>query len=655
MKNQPIALCIISTLMILFVSSCTNSPTSTPQASEIEGSSTPTNAPTATAAATETEAPATAQIVATETILVEETVLPTPTPEPIACTIAFDTDVDGNREIYSMAADGSNPVNLSNQPADDFDPAWSPDGSQIAFVSNRENDTPGQYIYVMNADGSLLRQLTYEDGSDFPDWSHDGSALTYTSNGDIYVIKADGSGTSVNLTNSPENEHHSSWSPDGRQLLYTSGEDQNQNIYVMNPDGSNIFQITNNGQNYEASWTIDNRIFTGWGWKDQEQTCYNCVVNSDGSDIRDAGGKGMLRRYFPFWTVDGNRVECVSVNLNESPTADIYLVGEIFPEVLHNLTNSEANEINVDWPATCGQEVMKIGYAGDDPSTQQRLQSFQRACDEEALLCPSGSIPDLMAQGVDAIVLNSVNGVPQEDNDTIQKALDAGIPVFLLDAEIDLPEVYSVTIDQAKWAQTSLKWMFEKMGGKGQFLFFDVNQSFHHGEVIEQMLAEYPEVTVVGRGGGADFDPFWVKPQTADYLINNPELKAVWTNTFWDGAIQGVAEESGADPDKWPLLVCEASFSGMEYWSHMLELNPKFDCIAVGNPSGIAYDAFYAAYFLLNGEEIDPSRLAGRYGRSLLVDFPVATSENRQEMLDNNPNLDQFMSPEEIMDQWFDK
>ena len=70
-----------------------------------------------------------------------------------------------------MAGDGSNLVNLSNNAADDFDPAWSPDGSQIAFVSNRENEVPGQFIYVMNADGSNVNQLTLEDGSDLPDYS----------------------------------------------------------------------------------------------------------------------------------------------------------------------------------------------------------------------------------------------------------------------------------------------------------------------------------------------------------------------------------------------------------------------------------------------------------------------------------------------------
>lgn len=583
-----------------------------------------------------------------------EEVTATPTEEPvIPCNIAFDSDRDGNREIYSMAADGSNQVNLTNNPAEDFDPVWSPDGSQIAFVSNRGNEGEGQFIYVMNADGSGVRQLTFENFSDLPDWSHDGSAITYTSNGDIYVIKADGSGQSVNLTNTPEFEHNSSWSPDGNLILYTMGENDNQDIYVMNTDGSNPIQVTNNGQNHKAQWAIDGRIFTGWGWKDQEQFCYNCVVNVDGSDIRDAGGKGSLRRYFPFWTDDGENVECASIAFDDAQKADVYLIGNVFPDGLKKLTNSDANEQNVDWPANCGKDPMMIGYAGDDPSTQSRSESFKRACDELALLCPSGTMAELVAQGVDAIVLNSLNGTPVEDNTAIQSAVDAGIPVFLLDAELDMPGVYSVTVDHAKWARTSLEWMFEKMGGEGQFLYFDVFQAFHHGEVIEQLLLEYPGITVVGKGGGEDFDPFWVKPQTTDYLATYPDLEAIWTNTFWEGAIQAVADESKIAPDKWPLLMCEGSMSGLSYWRDLLQRNPNFDCIALGNPSGIAYDAFYAAYYVLSGKKINPSVLAGNFDRSLFVDFVVATSENRQEMLENNPNLDQFMSPEEILEKWF--
>ncbi len=590
-------------------------------------------------------------VVVTETPEVEVTTIPTEEPI-IPCNITFDSDRDGNREIYSMAADGSNQVNLTNNPAEDFDPVWSPDGSQIAFVSNRESEGEGQFIYVMNADGSGVRQLTFENFSDLPDWSHDGSAITYTSNGDIYVIKADGSGQSVNLTNTPEFEHNSSWSPDGNLILYTMGENDNQDIYVMNTDGSNPIQVTYNGQNHKAQWTIDGRIFTGWGWKDQEQFCYNCVVNVDGSDIRDAGGKGSLRRYFPFWTANGEQVECASISFNDAPKADIYLVGNVFPDGLKKLTNSDANEQNVDWPANCGEEPMMIGYAGDDPSIQSRRQSFDRGCDELALLCPSGTMAELVTQGVDAIVLNSLNGTPLEDTAAIQSAVDAGIPVFLLDAELDLQGVYSVSVDQAKWARTGLEWMFEKMGGEGQFAYFDLYPAFGHLDAINGMISEYPNITVIDHQDTKD-DPWGSKPVTADMLKSNPDLEAIWTNGFYDGILQGLVDESGTPMDKWPLMVCEASHSGLSYWKDLLNANPNFECIAVGNPAGIAYDAVYAANYLINGLQINAAALEGKYKNSLFVDFSVVTKENLQEWFDKFNDVDQQMTPEEIKAKWF--
>ena len=72
-----------------------------------------------------------------------------------------------------MDADGGNPINLTNDPRSDADPAWSPDGTKIAFASNRDGD--GE-IYVMDADGGNPTNLTNNSGDDIaPAWSPDGS------------------------------------------------------------------------------------------------------------------------------------------------------------------------------------------------------------------------------------------------------------------------------------------------------------------------------------------------------------------------------------------------------------------------------------------------------------------------------------------------
>ena len=113
--------------------------------------------------------------------------------------IAFNSDRDGDWEIFVMNADGTDVRQLTNND-DDGSPAWSPDGERIAFISTRDGDYE---IFVMNADGTEVRQLTDNDDGDYqPSWSPDGERIAFASNrnGDweIFVMNADG--TNANST-----------------------------------------------------------------------------------------------------------------------------------------------------------------------------------------------------------------------------------------------------------------------------------------------------------------------------------------------------------------------------------------------------------------------------------------------------------------------
>ena len=109
--------------------------------------------------------------------------------------IAFVRELDGNSDIFVMDADGSNQVNLTNHPAGDFAPAWSPDGRRIAFTTGRDGNSE---IYLINPDGTNLVNLTKHPAREAePVWSPDGKHIAFVSDGagvanGIFVMAADG-------------------------------------------------------------------------------------------------------------------------------------------------------------------------------------------------------------------------------------------------------------------------------------------------------------------------------------------------------------------------------------------------------------------------------------------------------------------------------
>lgn len=133
-----------------------------------------------------------------------------------------------------------------------LNPAWSPDGSRMAFSQLGAVLVVGvMKIMVMDVSSSRLAELTDQVGEDHAAWSPDGSKIAFSglvSNGtwEIYVAKADGSGV-VRLTNNSVDNMHPTWSPDGNQIAFQSGRDDSFQIYVMDSDGSDVQQLTQAG------------------------------------------------------------------------------------------------------------------------------------------------------------------------------------------------------------------------------------------------------------------------------------------------------------------------------------------------------------------------------------------------------------------------
>jgi hypothetical protein len=208
---------------------------------------------------------------------------------PDGTRIAFTSDRDGNYEIYTMNVDGSNQTNVTNNAADDFFPTWSADGSTIAFSSNRGGDFD---VYTMNSDGSNPTNITNDPADDFTgDWSPDGTRIAFASERDgdleIYTMGADGSDV-TKATDSPAEDLYPAWAPDGTKIAFASFRDGDYEIYVMNPDGSAQVNLTNElaGGDFDPDWqAISGPVL---------EPC-DVKVTDHGWIVPEGGGRGVFR------------------------------------------------------------------------------------------------------------------------------------------------------------------------------------------------------------------------------------------------------------------------------------------------------------------------------------------------------------------------
>jgi TolB protein len=174
---------------------------------------------------------------------------PWPTADPLnqGGTVALAMRQNGYDNLYALLVGQVDPIRLTNQAADDRDPAWSPDGRYLAFASNR-NDYWN--LYTLDLAQGETRQLT--NGRSFvgnPSWSPDGQWLVYESyrdnNLDLFIIRADGGGQPIRLTEHPAADFAPAWSPDGRHIAFVSWRTGGKNIFIMPLDAASDHTAVN--------------------------------------------------------------------------------------------------------------------------------------------------------------------------------------------------------------------------------------------------------------------------------------------------------------------------------------------------------------------------------------------------------------------------
>lgn len=235
-------------------------------------------------------------------------------------------------QLYAMDVNTGKRVRLAETSANDRTPRWSPDGTLIAFASDRDGD---REIYVMDLEAALEdaayqpKQLTENNAEDWqPCWSPDGTQIAFSAyrdgNWEIFVMDADG-GNLQRITDEAENDISPAWSPDGKNLLFVSRRTGDADLFTYTFETGEVAQLTTaEWDEYDPAWSPDGE----WIAFATQLAGYGdiFIVRADGSGAVNLTQSPALNDFQPTWSADGQHIVFVSYSSTEDKY-DLFTIG----------------------------------------------------------------------------------------------------------------------------------------------------------------------------------------------------------------------------------------------------------------------------------------------------------------------------------------